>query len=302
MPRSRKLKRYLNDEVNKLNEIARVKKLPEFLLLLPLVQDPFSTVPSVLEAHSALTLKTIADAKKEIVASKSGFLGIHPYNTWLALLVLVGQTPPTQQSKIVEFILGLQKIELVDKDTDPPEVLKYSDEPHDNEYYWRDMPGFGMEVRGIFNLDLYSPFTTDEQKTAYENQNAFLAQLLAKIKINTVPEEWEMFDYSAHALWVLCEAFENEGGKNKDSVIRSACWWLVFAAEKLWFNVAIWRGRPDGTGVGWDYGENNDWVGYIRERWEFWKECLRNANGDGQTGILIKDALACMERATGPES
>ncbi|KAK6597830.1 hypothetical protein H4I96_08782 [Botrytis cinerea] len=300
MPRSRKLKRLLNYEARKLNEIARVEKLPEFLLLLPLVQDPSSTVLSVLEAHAALTSNTISDAKKETAASRSDLLGTHTYNTWLALLVLVGQTPPTKQSKIVEFILELQKIELVDKDTNPSEVLKYSDE--DMDYYWKDMPGFGMEVRGIFNLDLYSPFTTDEQKTAYENQNAFLAQLLAKVKINTVPEEWEMFDYSVHALWVLCEAFENERGKNKDSVIRSACWWLVFAAEKLWFNVVICRGRPDDTGVGWDFGENKDWVGYNRERWEFWKECLRNANGDGKTSILVKDALACMERATGTES
>jgi hypothetical protein len=154
MPRSRKLKRLLNYEERKLNEIARIEKLPEFLLLLPLIQDPSSTVSSVLDVYSTLTLNAIADAKKTTVAGGSNLLNNHAYNTWLALLLLVGHTPPTQQSKIIEFILGLQKIELVDIDTSLSEVLKYSDEPHDMEYYWRDMPGFGMEVRGIFNLGL----------------------------------------------------------------------------------------------------------------------------------------------------
>jgi hypothetical protein len=141
-------------EAGKLEDIARIEKTPQFVLLLSLIQDPSSTVSSALDAHSDLTSNIIADAKKELAAngktsftSESGLLKNHPYNTWRALLVLVARTPPAQQSKLIEFILGLQKIEVVDRDTSQPEVLKY----YDMEF-WRQLPGFGWETRDIFNI------------------------------------------------------------------------------------------------------------------------------------------------------
>ncbi|KAM3074927.1 hypothetical protein ACMFMG_008333 [Clarireedia jacksonii] len=304
MPRSRKQKRMIAYEAEKLKNIAHIEKTPQFVLLLPLIQDPCSTVSSALDAHSALTSNLIADAKKEIVAngktsptSESGLLKDHPYNTWRALFVLVARTPPAQQSKLIEFILGLQKIEVVDRDTSQSEVLKY----HDMEF-WRQLPGFGWEARNIFNIDVYSPTSTDREKTSYENQNAFLAQLLSTSKVSTGPDEFETLDFSLFALWAFRDAFENEGNKSKDLAIRSACWWLVFAAEKLWCNVVNKRNMPDKTGVGGDLYEKKGWVGFDRERWEIWRQGLRNADRGRETGKLIKDALACIERVIGPES
>ncbi|PQE05152.1 ras GTPase activating protein [Rutstroemia sp. NJR-2017a BVV2] len=310
-------------EANKLKNITCVEKTPHFVLLLPLIEDPSSTVSSALDAHSTLTSNIIADAKNEIVAngktssaSESGLLKNYPYNIWCALFVLVARTPPTQQSKLIEFILGLQKIEVVDRDKSQWDVLKY----HDMEC-WRQLPGFEWEARNIFDIgslltfsflfivvttltfykDVYSPTLTDREKTSYENQNAFLAQLLATSKVSTGPHEFEAH-FSLSALWVLRDAFENEGNKSKDLAIRSACWWLVFAAEKLWFNVVNKRDMPDETGVGGDLYEKKGWVGFDRERWEIWREGLRNADKGRETGKLFKDALACMERVMEQES
>ncbi|PQE20097.1 ras GTPase activating protein [Rutstroemia sp. NJR-2017a BBW] len=297
-------------EANKLKVIADIEKTPHFVLLLPLVQDPSSTVSSALDAHSALTSNVIADAKNEIVAngktssaSESGLLKNHPYSTWCALFVLVARTPPTQQSRLVEFILRLQKIEVVDRDANQSDVLK-----SDDMECWRQLPGFGWEARNMFvrkltfYKDVSSPTLTESEKTSYENQNAFLAQLLATSNVNTRPDEFETLDASLFALWVLRDAFENEGNKSNDLAIRSACWWLVFAAENLWFNVVNKRNMPDGPVVGGDLYEKKGWVGFNRERWEIWREGLRNADRGRETGKLVKDALACMERVAGSES
>jgi hypothetical protein len=324
MPRSRKLKRMIAYEANKLKHIAYIEKTPHFVLLLPLIEDPSSTVSSALDAHSALTSNTIADAKNEIVAngktssaSESGLLKNHPYHTWCALFVLVARTPPTQQSRLIEFIRGLQKIEVVDRDTSQSDVLKY----HDMEC-WKELPGFGWEARNIFDIgslltsaflfivvtkltfykDVHSPTLTEKEKTSYENQNAFLAQLLATSSVSTGSHEFEAPDFSLFALWVLRDAFEKEGNKSNDLAIRSACWWLVFAAEKLWFNAVNKRDMPDGTGVGGDLYEKKGWEGFNRERWEIWREGLRNADRFRETGKLVKDALECMERVMRQES
>ncbi|KAF7959359.1 hypothetical protein EAE96_000979 [Botrytis aclada] len=304
MPRSRKQKRIMVYEANKLKNIAHIKKTPQFILLLPLIQDPISDVSSALDAHSALTSKTIADAKKQSgenhktpPADGSDLLRDHPYDTWCGLFVLVARTPPDQQSKLIEFILGLQKIEVIDRDTSQSEVLKC----YDLEL-WRQLPGFGWEAREIFNTDAYSSTLTDREKTSYENKNAFLAQLLAISKVSIGVDDFEALDFSLFALWVFRDVFENKGGKSKKLAIRVACWWLVFAAEKLWLNVVNEKSMPDRTGAGGDLYEKKGWIGYGRERWDIWREGLRNADGDRDTRKLISNALACMERVIGFES
>ncbi|KAF7917606.1 hypothetical protein EAE99_009272 [Botrytis elliptica] len=304
MPRSRKQKRLMAYEANKLKNIAHIEKTPQFVLLLPLIEDPSSNVSSALDAHSALTSNTIANVKKEIWANGktspadgSDLLRDHPYDTWCALFVLVARTSPDQQSRLIEFIIGLQKIEVIDRDTDQSKVLKY----YDMEL-WRQLPGFGWEAREIYNTDAYSSTLTDREKTSYENKNAFLAQLLAISEVSIGVNEFEPLDFSLFALWVFRDAFENKGEKSKDLKMRVACWWLVFAAEKLRLNVVNEKSMPDRTGAGGDLYEKKGWVGYSRERWDIWRECLRNADGDRETRELISDALACMERVTDFES
>lgn len=324
MPRSRKQKRTMADEANKLRNIAHIEKTPQFVLLLHLIEDSSSNVSSALDAHSAITSNTIANAKKEIWANDktpsangSDLLRDHPYDTWCALFVLVARTSPDQQSRLIEFILGLQKIEVVDRDTSQSKVLKY----YDMEL-WRQLPGFGWEAREIFNTgslftfsflliflrkltsheDAYSSTLTDREKTSYENKNAFLAQLLSTSKVGIGVHEFEPLDFSLFALWVFRDAFENKEGKNKNLPIRVACWWLVFAAEKLWLNVVNEKSMSGRTGAGGDLYEKKGWIGYSRARWHIWREGLRNADGDRETRKLISDALACMERATSFES
>ncbi|TGO13654.1 hypothetical protein BTUL_0065g00100 [Botrytis tulipae] len=292
------------DEANTLKNIAHIEKTPQFVLLLPLMEDSSSNVSSALDAHSAIISNTIANAKKEIWANDktspangSDLLRDHPYDTWCALFVLVARTSPDQQSRLIEFILGLQKIEVVDRDTSQSKNLKY----YDMEL-WRQLPGFGWEAREIFNIEAYSSTLTDREKTSYENKNAFLAQLLATSKVSIGVNEFEPLDFSLFALWVFRDAFENEEGKSKDLVIRVACWWLVFAAEKLRLNVVNEKIMPGRTGAGGDLYEKKGWIGYSRERWDIWREGLRNTDGDRETRKLIGDALACMELATGFES
>ncbi|TGO32949.1 hypothetical protein BHYA_0277g00090 [Botrytis hyacinthi] len=293
------------DEANKLKSIAHIEKTPQFVLLLPLKEDPSSNVSSALDAHSAaITSNTISNAKKKIwendktyPANGSDLLRDHPYDTWCAIFVLVARTSPDQQSRLIEFILGLQKIEVVDRDTSQSKVLKY----YDMEL-WRQLPGFGWEAREIFNTDPYSSTLTDREKTWYENKNAFLAQLLATSKVSIGVHEFEPLDFSLFALWVFRDAFENKGGNSKDLAIRVACWWLIFAAEKLRLHVVNEKSMPDRTGAGGDLYEKKGWIGYSRDRWDIWREGLRNADGDRETRKLISGALACMERATGFES
>ncbi|TGO45768.1 hypothetical protein BCON_0367g00070 [Botryotinia convoluta] len=304
MPRFRKQRIMMAYEANKLKNIAHIERTPQFVLLLPLIQDPSSNVSSALDVHSALTSKRIADAKKEVGANDkthsangSDLLRDHPYDTWCALFVLVARTPPDQQSKLIEFILSLHKIEIVDRDTSQSEVLKY----YDMEL-WRQLPGFGWEAREIFNTDTYSSILANREKTSYENKNAFLAQLLATSKVSARSDEFETLDFSLFALWGFRDAFENKGGKSKDLAIRAACWWLVSAAGKFWLNVVNEKSMPGRTGAGGDVYEKKGWIGYGRERWDIWREGLRNADGDRETSKLISDALACMERVIGPES
>ncbi|KAF7894327.1 hypothetical protein EAF00_007841 [Botryotinia globosa] len=101
---------------------------------------------------------------------------------------------------------------------------------------------------------------------------------------------------------IKCPSFSSDSRKSKDLAIRVACWWLVFAAEKLRLNVVNEKSMPDKTGAGGDLYEKKGWIGYSRERWDIWREGLRNADGDRETRKLISDALACMELATGFES
>lgn len=158
MPRSRKQKHQLADEASQLKQLAQLEKTPQFQLLLPLAQDPSSTVSAALSAHSALTTLAIASAKKEgktPTSSEVDLLGDHPYDTWSAIFELVGRTPPAQQSRLVEFILELRKIKVKDRDesTGKEEVLKY----YEMEF-WRQLPGFGWQARETFNLGTFIGF------------------------------------------------------------------------------------------------------------------------------------------------
>jgi hypothetical protein len=137
----------------------------------------------------------------------------------------------------------------------------------------------------------------------WDNRNAFLAQLTAAAQVDYSNDWHHPLDFSLFALWAFGFAFEEHApaGVSSDTAVRAACWWLIYAADRLWANVENgrkWEGEI-GSGLG-DY-EKKDWTGYNRERWGVWGEGLLAAKGtasDEDTRKLIENALAHIKRAS----
>jgi hypothetical protein len=285
---------------------AHQETTQHFKILNPLAQlDANATVAEVLQEIDNLTATASKDPKA---------LSLHLWETWWALLEIVARTPRTQQSKLVEFMAQLQKKTLTDPTTGEP--LKSSD-----LNMWAQLPTFSWALRDGWNtseyylasvrvlylltkaIDVWDPDLTADDKQRWDNRNAFLAQLTAAAEVDYTNDWHHPMDFSVFGLWAFGAAFEKEAPADvsADTAGRAACWWFIYAADRLWANVEngrTWEGKI-GSGLG-KY-EDKPWTGYNRERWGVWEERLVAAKAtasDEDTKKLIEDALAHIERVS----
>ena len=86
--------------------------------------------------------------------------------------------------------------------------------------------------------------------------------------------------------------------------MEAACWWLIYAADKLWANVLSRREWEDRGGTGGINYQKRPWKGYSRKRWAVWEQGLVDAfvsSEKEETKALIRDALLQMERVAPDE-
>ncbi|KAF2188500.1 hypothetical protein K469DRAFT_660198 [Zopfia rhizophila CBS 207.26] len=216
---------------------------------------------------------------------------------------VAARTAPSQQTALVEFLRKLQQQKVTDPATG--QQLKY-DEDY-NKTVWTEVPNFGITVADDWNFDATDPSPTSEEATRYENKTAFFAQLTAS-PANSVPDPENApgpFDFSLYALWAFREAFEFSKEPRAPTItsLRAACYWVIYAADRLWANVQMgrdFRHKSSGSNPA-DEGDayrKKGWVGFNWERWGVWVQGLENARegGDEETARLVRSALKEVER------
>lgn len=143
---------------------------------------------------------------------------------------------------------------------------------------------------------------TPEEKQRWENRNAFLAQLTAAAPVDYSSEKFGPLDFSLYALLAFIVAFEKKTPADVpiDTAVRTACWWYIYAADKLYANAQHDRAFRGQTGQGGDKYQEKSWTGYNRERWIIWEEGLQAAYAtctNEETRKLVSDALKHLKQA-----
>jgi hypothetical protein len=155
----------------------------------------------------------------------------------------------------------------------------------------------------VKHVDAWNPRLSCEEKQRWENRNTFLAQLTATAEIDYTSDKWCPVDFSLYALRAFRTAFEDDAPPEApfDTAVRTACWWYIYAGDRMWANVENNRILAGG-GEGGDKHRKKSWRGYNRKRWTVWEDglvtALRNCT-DEETKKLITDALACIKRVVG---
>lgn len=110
--------------------INRFESIPEFKALHSLVQpDATATGADALHELSRITLAFISSDE-----SKTKFLGNHIYYTMEVILELAARTAPMQQTKLVNFVIQLQRHAVTDPNTG--EALRFH--LYDNDLVWTE--------------------------------------------------------------------------------------------------------------------------------------------------------------------
>ncbi|RHZ53565.1 DUF3632 domain-containing protein [Aspergillus thermomutatus] len=278
------------------NFIRQIENSVEFKLLDRVVKEEVTVEDAVQEViNMTMTALSIHGPDKQ------GGIGLPDYNVSLAVMELTQRLKPSKHSKLVEFVSHLQKQVAVDPSTDKP--LKVQ-----GDTLWTDMPSFGYtELETWYEFgDPCDAMLDSEQRDRWAKLNAFLARLTQAAEIQYTPPEEVRFsplDKSLRAIWTMAMALENErspASLGDTAAMEAACWWFIYAAERLWANVLHNRTyvQEAGAGPGKKYKEKG-WTGYTRERWEIWEDALKEARAACQNermGELIDDALASLRR------
>ncbi|KAE9401225.1 hypothetical protein BT96DRAFT_856685 [Gymnopus androsaceus JB14] len=216
-------------------------------------------------------------------------VGNQAYNTSCCLVEVVERTPPSQQSKLVQFLYQLREKTVTDPITSEP--LKV-----DGEVVWTDLPTLGYtwadEINSFCKQLSVRLEDTPDKLQRWENLSAYFARLTASSS---------NMDFSRTGIWVLQTAFEPEKPLERElAAIRMACFWLIYAADILWANANGRDNNGKDVGCGKRF-QGRKWKGFSRDRWSFWEERLLEAQviyTSGETKELIEDALAQMKRAS----
>lgn len=136
--------------------------------------------------------------------------------------------------------------------------------------------------------DSSDPKTTAEQRTEWENLNAFVAQL------TTRADGDDPLDFTLLGLWVMRDAFEAENGVGSDTAVRVASLWVRFAGPLL--RELSSNGLDFSAKLGVAEGKYADrgWKGFNDERWEAWGDELKVAQAKLASDETVQGAAKAM--------
>ncbi|KAF4637554.1 hypothetical protein G7Y89_g527 [Cudoniella acicularis] len=266
-----------------LNYFAELAAYPEFEILDSLVHQPDASVTDAVQKTLSLTAAALA-------SNESGALGNHPWHHTTSLLEIAQRTAPANQVKLVEYVVQLGRVTITNPATG---------NPLENEGYivWTQLPSLGYGAADEWHaFNVSDSETTPMERRRWYNFIAFLAQLSNAADVDyrdvIIPE----LDFSFWSYLAFKYVFEPEdigAQAPTDVAIRTACLWLVHAADRLWGNIKYERifGK-----VGNDPGTK-----FTREMWDMWERELPSIKSkctDEETRKLVDEALAQMRRAS----
>lgn len=249
---------------------------PEMNVLDDLVDEENVTVHQAVQKtiELAQTPKTFPDP-----------LAIHCECTARGVIVAAARTAPKRQSKLINYVHELRSKSVTDVSTGEPIV-------HDGAALWVDLPTFERTVdeelhsipgkhtahNGMWCdslLTCTAPRYTPEKLDQWDNIIAFLAQLDA----STTDPKLDFFN--TWPLKYISLALVDPNPKfDYGNVLRMACNWFVYDAEKLWRKVT----------------DDKD---FSLTTWQQWKRALEEKKStveDKKTKNIIHAALSEMER------
>ncbi|KAJ5116679.1 hypothetical protein N7456_001027 [Penicillium angulare] len=264
-------------------------------------------------------------------------VGNSDYRISLSTLEFAERLEPSKQTKLVEFMLHLNKQAAIDPSTN---ILLRSQ----GSAFWADMPSFGyteLETWEHFGGDYHNgnlpnlqfqlqkmlicidpcdPKMNADQRDRWTKLNAFDAQLTQAADVIYPPPEVYRYpkegikfpihplDKSLRAMQVMQMTLESDhavGSLVDTAAMEATCLWFIYAADQLWANSVkdYTYPRSYSTGPGgklWGVCRNKHWSGFTRDRWEVWEEVLEDASGtwgDERMMNMINEALESMRRA-----
>ncbi|KAK1962806.1 hypothetical protein LY78DRAFT_683771 [Colletotrichum sublineola] len=187
------------------------------------------------------------------------------WDTYNAVFAVAKQTSPENQGPLVHFLQRLRETTVTASDGQP---LKLS-----NQVVWKDLPTFGWVARDLWNFDPLDASASKEDKAAWDNLSALVAQLTARADLDNPQDP---FDFSLYGLWALRTAFEEDhpAGADVAAAVRQAYLWIHYSGDALQKLSAKNRNFDANSGkAGTKFGDR-DWKGLNEERWNAWAEAF----------------------------
>ncbi|KAF7555471.1 hypothetical protein G7Z17_g2150 [Cylindrodendrum hubeiense] len=168
-------------------------------------REEFKILDALLQRSDVSVANAVQQILKLTTAAwdDSGSLGSHPWYTFDSLIEISKTTVPAQQTKLVEFVFQLHKVQVIDPKTGDP--VK-----DDNDYLvWTELPALGYTAADEWNaFDVFDPSATPEEKQRWENMIAFLAQLSAAADVDYNSTIISEMNFTFWSLRAFKEAFE----------------------------------------------------------------------------------------------
>ncbi|KAI0888772.1 uncharacterized protein GGS22DRAFT_184351 [Annulohypoxylon maeteangense] len=260
--------------------VSPLEGTEEFRSLNSLVNQSDVSVPDTIQSIINLSLSTTSST-----AGHSDALELHCERLFESVIDVASRTPIPQQVKLVDFLIQLQKLNVIDPVTGKPLEC-------DGRKIWADLPRIGMSFREAWNFDPQDTNATPEDKAGWENKTAFLAQVTALSPIGNPSEITTSLNCSLYALWAMRSAFE--GTTPADTTLRAACLWIIYAGDRLLMNVENELTFEANLGIPGGSYKKKEWRGFNKERMEVWKNGFKAAQTrhEGETRSMIDRALA----------
>ncbi|CAG9937230.1 unnamed protein product [Clonostachys rosea f. rosea IK726] len=244
---------------------------PERDVIMRMINDDGFTVDHAINEICSLTTAASTEDFQANTPSATGdtHLYRHAERVMLILRNLAAVVPHARQSKLIEFILHLEKCTI-------PDPNRGGIVGAGKDTFWTDVPPFSENLVRIMGKG-FNPNANGVFGPAEENRAAFLAQLFEKRyeACQTIPDWTLSFTSAVFAT----DMFLPDKGN-----IRMFCIWLIYANRKLWLDT---------------HGLN--WLAARPEWWEGWRvlllDCQSNNEAwcsDEDTQMLMRRALDCM--------
>ncbi|RAK99270.1 uncharacterized protein BO80DRAFT_426564 [Aspergillus ibericus CBS 121593] len=117
---------------------------PETRIIRELIDNPNAVPAAVVQQIIQLSQIHVNAGDEEEISS-------HVYYTSTVVVELTDLVPPSQQTKLVEFLVQLQRIPILDPRTGEEATVI------EGLKQWSDLPLFGVHVSDEMNLDYWGP-------------------------------------------------------------------------------------------------------------------------------------------------